>query len=55
MLLQDVPSQVPCREGLITQLALDLLPLVEDVLALLARLHVQVGLLQLGEDGGVVH
>ena len=57
MLLEDVPSQVSCREGLIAQLALDLLPLVENVLALLTRgrLHVQVGLLQLCENGGVVH
>ena len=57
MLLQDVPSQVTRGEGLVTQLALNLLPLIENVLALLAwgRLHVQVGFLQLCEDGGVVH
>ena len=50
MFLQNVPSQIARREGLVTQLALDLLTLVEDVLVLLARarLHVQVSLLQLG-------
>lgn len=57
MLLEDMPSQIARREGLVTQLALDLLPLVEDVLVLLARarLHVQVSLLQLSEDCRIVH
>ena len=57
MLLEDVPSQVTRGEGLVTQLALNLLPLVENVLALIAwsRLHVKVCLLQLCEDGRIIH